>query len=422
MAKKAFGLALASTMLLAACGGGGTEDASGDGHVELTFWLFGTTKYEELAEVYMEENPGIKINIQEGDNTDHHNNLFTALSTGSGAPDLALVEINEIERYRDAQDRFINLYDHGAEELKDNYLDWVWETAENRDGDFLFGLPTDIGPTAMFYRTDVFEEAGLPTDPEEVSATIQTWDDYTEMANTIYEKTGTIVTDSPELVYNALRDQAKEHYFNENEELIVENNAAIREAYDRTVELIENGVVGSLELWTPEWGGAMDTGDYATLLGPAWMIAVIQGNAPNAAGNWSIADMPEGAGNWGGSFVTIPTETDHPEEAYDFVKWLLSPENQLQSFVDAGLFPSAPAVYEEEAFINHTDEYFNGLNTAAVFGKAAQQVESVYKGRNYMLVQEEILTALDNVNSNGADPDAEWDAAMKRINDRLQRG
>ncbi|PAE14366.1 hypothetical protein CHH91_19975, partial [Virgibacillus sp. 7505] len=63
----------------------------------------------------------------------------------------------------------------------------------------------------------------------------------------------------------------------------------------------------------------MDTGDYATLLGPAWMIAVIQGNAPNAAGNWSIADMPEGAGNWGGSFVTIPTETDHPEEAYDFV-------------------------------------------------------------------------------------------------------
>ncbi|MFP7285951.1 extracellular solute-binding protein [Shouchella clausii] len=65
--------------------------------------MFGTTKYEELAEVYMEENPGVKINIQEGDNTDHHNNLFTALSTGSGAPDLALVEINEIERYRDAQ-------------------------------------------------------------------------------------------------------------------------------------------------------------------------------------------------------------------------------------------------------------------------------------------------------------------------------
>lgn len=90
MAKKAFGLALASTLLLAACGGGGTEDASGDDRVELTFWLFGTTKYEELAEVYMEENPGVKINIQEGDNTDHHNNLFTALSTGSGAPDLAL--------------------------------------------------------------------------------------------------------------------------------------------------------------------------------------------------------------------------------------------------------------------------------------------------------------------------------------------
>ncbi|GAF13289.1 hypothetical protein JCM19046_1500 [Bacillus sp. JCM 19046] len=44
-------MALASTMVLAACNGGSSNETGGNGDVELTFWLFGTTKYEELAEV-----------------------------------------------------------------------------------------------------------------------------------------------------------------------------------------------------------------------------------------------------------------------------------------------------------------------------------------------------------------------------------
>jgi len=141
------------SVLLAACSNNGDgESGSSDGKLTLDMWIFGTTGYDELAKVYMEENPDIEINVQTTEMGDHHNNLFTSLSAGSGAPDIAMVEVAEIERYRDAKDRFTNLYDLGAGDLQESYLDWVWDVGQSEDGEFMYGLPTDIGPTAMFYR------------------------------------------------------------------------------------------------------------------------------------------------------------------------------------------------------------------------------------------------------------------------------
>src|SRR5690625_7170554 len=95
--------------------------------------------------------------------------------------------------------------------------------------------------------------------------------------------------------------------------------------------MLQEDLVGKNELWTPEWGSSMAEGSYATLIGaPAWMIANVKENAPDAAGKWSLTTIPEGAGNWGGSFMTIPKESDHPEEAFAFISWLTSPEIQLK--------------------------------------------------------------------------------------------
>lgn len=427
MKKRALMLLLAFVFMFAtACGNQSestneSKDKGSNEKVKLNMWVFGSTGYEKLAEEYMKNNPNVEIKIQSTQFDDHHNALFTALSAGSGAPDIAMIEVNNIERYREAQDRFYNLYDFGAKDIKDKYLDWKWRIGESADGNFLFGLPTDIGPTAMFYRADVFEAAGLPTDPAEVAKLIPDWNAYAEVAATIKEKTGKPIADNIELVYNALRDQAPVQYFNEKEELLIEKEPYIKQAYDYTVSLIQKGYLGSNGLWTPEWGNAMEKGSYATLLAPAWMQGVVKGNAPNSAGKWLITNMPGGAGNWGGSYLTIPKESKHPQEAYDFIQWLVAPEQQLKSFKDMGLFPSAPSVYEAPEFKDYKDEYFGGVNTAQVFAEAAQKVKTVYMGKNYGLVQGEIIKALTNVQKKKADPEKEWEEAIKRIKRQLER-
>ncbi|MFP3490777.1 carbohydrate ABC transporter substrate-binding protein, partial [Staphylococcus sp. SIMBA_130] len=79
-------------------------------------------------------------------------------------------------------------------------------------------------------------------------------------------------------------------------------------------------------------------------------------------------------------------------------------ENQLKSFEESGLFPSAPSVYEMDEFVNNEDEYFGGQNTAATFAEAAKEIPAVYKGPKYVTVNDEVLTALRNVQE-GADPE-----------------
>ncbi|KAB8125863.1 extracellular solute-binding protein [Gracilibacillus oryzae] len=398
---------------------GGDKEASNEA-VELDFWIFGSTGYGELVEEYMKENPNVKININEGEMNDMHNNLFTSISAGSGAPDIAQIEISSIEKFIEAKDRFYNLNDYGASDVAANYLDWKWTQAQTADGSFQIGLPTDVGPTTMFYRVDVMEAAGLPTDREKVAAEIDSWEAYYETAKVIKEKTGKPISDTPKLVFNAIRDQEEQQYFNEDHELIIEDT--VKEAYDFTTKMIEEGLIGQNDLWTPEWGSAMAEGAYATLPGaPGWMVANVKSNAPDTSGLWDIAKIPEGAGNWGGSFLTIPKESEHPEEVFAFISWLTAPEQQLKSFEIAGLFPSTPDVYENEEFLATTDEFFNNAPTAKIFAEAAQSVKTVYMGPNYSIVDTELGTALLNVAVEGSDPQTEWDAALDRIKSQLER-
>ncbi|ARI77833.1 ABC transporter substrate-binding protein [Halobacillus mangrovi] len=418
-------LLLSLSAFLFACSGG-EDSASGEGQkdkeITLDFWVFGATNYEALAKEYEKENPNVKINVKTSELGDHHNSLFTAISAGTGAPDLAMIEVDQLDRYREAQDRFVNLYDLGAEEVQDQYLDWKWNGAENGEGDFLFGLPTDIGPKAMYYHTDVFENASLPTDPDKVSEVISTPDEFKDAAKKVLDETGQPMVDSMEMAFRAHMDALEDSYFNRDGELLIGNGeSGVKEAYDFAVDLDSEGYVGNFEMWTPEWANALNKGGFAVEMAPAWLKGYMTENAPEGKGKWRVTTLPEQfAGNWGGSYVAIPAETEHEKAAYEFSKWLLSPENQLKSFVESGLFPSAPSVYEMEEFKNNSDEYFGGQNTAKYFAEAAKQIPEVYKGPKYVTVNNEILTALRNVQE-GGDPEKEWEAAVKRIEDLMKR-
>lgn len=85
-----------------------------------------------------------------------------------------MVEGAYIAQYRNSS-ALTNLYDFGAEDLKDDFVEFKWNQAISDDGSRMVALPWDLGPTLYYYRTDVFEEVGLPTDPDEVAELMSTW-------------------------------------------------------------------------------------------------------------------------------------------------------------------------------------------------------------------------------------------------------
>ena len=53
-----------------------------------------------------------------------------------------------------------------------------------------------------------------------------------------------------------------------------------------------------------------------------------------------MSTFPGGGGNWGGSYLTVPTQSEHPEEAMALANWLTAPEQQIKAFIAKGTFPS----------------------------------------------------------------------------------
>ncbi len=415
---------MSALLLFAAVGCSGSKESSGgtskDGKVKLTIWLWPGMGIEDQIKEYAAEN-NIEVDIQLAEFGDVHNNLTTALAAGSGAPDISAVEVKGIDKMKGSPEHFHNLLDLGADEVAGDYLDWKWRQSMTPDGKHLLGLPTDIGPQAMAYRIDLFEEAGLPTDREEVAKLIQTWDDYIKVGEQIKAKTGKAMIDSPGGLYSVVEGQGSEKYFDKDGNVIVKDNPQIKKAYELANTLIEKGLASPFNQWSPEWGTGMTNGDFATLLAPAWMMGFMMSNAPDAAGKWDITLLPEGSGNWGGSFMTIPKESKHPEEAYKLIKWLTSPEQQLVTFQKNGNFPSTPGIFDSEDIQNFTSEYFNNAPVGKIYAEAATQVKEIIEGPESIQIEGIIGDAITRVRDGQANKEDSWKTAMEQLDRELSR-
>lgn len=414
------GMAAVSSLVLAGCASSAndsTTDASSDSGTGgtdqkvLQFWAFGDMGLGDLIAEYEELNPDIKINMKVSDFDPHHQGLLTSLD--SAAPDIAAIEVGYSSLFKAVSDKFVDMRDYGAEALADDYLDWRWEHGVDLDGR-IFGIPTDVGPMAIAYRSDLFAEAGLPTDRDEVSALWPTWEDFISVGEQYVDATGNSFLSSTGYVWNAVKNQSDEKFYSKDgSSLVYETNPQIRRAWDLSVAATP--IAANIGDWTADWNAGMNNGAYAVLTAPAWMMGYIQGQAPDLSGAWDVAAMPEGGGNWGGSQLTIPARAQYPDEAAAFITWVLSAENQLALFEKSGQFPSTVAAYESDALLNFESEYFNNAPVGRIYAEGVNLLEPLYEGPKERVIDQEFGSALGRIANGDETPEEAWETAISNI-------
>ncbi|MFB8086132.1 extracellular solute-binding protein [Streptomyces sp. NPDC055992] len=415
-------VAVAGT-LLAACGSGSTGDQAGDGKVTLTVDLFGTFGFKEagLYKEYEKSHPN--ITIKQSDTQEERNYwkaLQTRLAGGGGLADVQGIEVGRIASVAQQQsDKFEDLTQYGADKLKKNFTDAKWGAATSKSGQIM-GLGTDNGPGAICYRTDLLKKAGLPTDREELARKWSTWDGYLDLGQQ-YMKNAPAKTawiDSVRSIYTNVAGQYKERYYDASGELIYDRSPAVKEAWDLSVKAEDEGLSAKLAQWTPPWNQAFAAGSFATLPCPAWMLGYIKGQAGDAGkGKWDIAKMPGVAGNWGGSYLSIPKAAKHKKEAYELIEWLTAPEQQAKLFNKIGNFPSSVPAIAKVA--DTKDPYFSGAPIGKIFGDAAKEAPVQVLGVHDMDIQEQFAAALFEVEKKGTSPDTAWEHAEKGIDNAI---
>nr|WP_090052096.1 ABC transporter substrate-binding protein [Lentzea fradiae] len=400
---------------MTACGSGGSGQ-SADGKTELTIATFNEFGYEELFKEYEAAHPDIKITQRKtGQGQPHHQNLFTKLGAGSGLADIEGVEEGYLSQVMAKSGQFNDLNEIGPKIEDGRWLDWKTQAITTKDGK-LIGYGTDIGPLAMCYRKDLFEQAGLPSDPEGVKTLFATWDSYFAAGDQFIAKVpGVAWFDSAAQVYNAMHNQLETGYYDTSDKLVVDTNPDIKKNWDTVAAAVSKGQSARLVAFSPEWNTGFKLGKFATKTCPSWMLGVVESQAgAENAGKWAVTDaFPNGGGNWGGSYLTVPKQSKNAQKAAELAAWLTQPEQQIKAFKAKGTFPSQVKALDAPELLEQTNAYFGDVKAGELFATQAKKIKAAqYKGPADGQIQETVFSpALQSIEQ-GKNAEEAWTAAV----------
>jgi cellobiose transport system substrate-binding protein len=413
-------LSMGAVLAVAGCakesGGGGNTPQK----VTLIVDVFGSFGYEDLYKQYQQQNPNVTIQERgTGANLgDYTPKLTQYLASGAGAGDVVAIEEGTLVQFKAQADKFEDLKKYGADADKGNFLPWKWDQGSTADGKIL-GLGTDVGGMAMCYRSDLFAKAGLPTAREDVSKLWPTWDAYIATGKTFKSKvTDAGFIDAGTNTFNLILMQMAGNaggytYYDKSNNLVIESNPVVKQAWDKTMEVISAGLSANLQSWTDGWTAGFKNAKFATIACPAWMTGVITGNAGDgASGKWDIAAAPGGGGNWGGSFLAVPSQGKNKAEAAKLARFLTSPQGQIAAFKSKGNLPSSPQALADDAVKNAVNAYFTNAPTGQIYGAGATALKPVYLGPKNQDVRDQVENAIRSVEQGNKAPDAAWTQAV----------
>ena len=341
-------LAVALAAVLAAALAGCADERGGA--VVLEFWAMGAEgeNVRPLLDRFEAEHPGVRVELQKLPWTSAHEKLLTAFA-GRATPDVSqlgntwIAEMAALDALRDLSPSV------AASAVVDpaDYFDGAWDA--NVLGGRVLGVPWYVDTRLLFYRADLFREAGYARMP----ATWAGWREAMGRVQAVQEPGGypillPVNEFEPPLILglntaDLLRDGDRYGNF---------RGPAFRRAFAFYVGLFRDGLA-------PATSGTeisnvyqeFASGRVASLITGPWNVGEFRRRLP-ADVEWATAPLPgpdpgtPGVSVAGGSSLVVFARSEHPAEAWALVEFLSRPEVQVAFNRSTGNLPPRESAWE----------------------------------------------------------------------------
>ncbi|HWU59785.1 MAG TPA: sugar ABC transporter substrate-binding protein [Microbacteriaceae bacterium] len=388
---------VAATALLAGCGTSGSNNASsgsGTTVTKVSFWGW-VPGLEDLVKEWNKKNPGIQVSFHRMTGDDGQK-VEAAVDAGAG-PDLVQLSTHDLPDYV-ISGRVQDITKYVSDD-KSNYTPSSWSAVSF--GGKVYGVPQGIGPAALMYRTDIFEQYGI--------AVPKTWDEYVDAAKKLHAANPNvyIANLSPTEIgqWSQEIQQAKSSWYGVKGDAwtVGVNDKGSQLVAKRWQELLDDKLVTTEQMWTPEYWADVNSGKIASISYAAWFPSLLAENAKATSGKWRVAPLPTNgssryAGDSGGAAVVVLKGAKKPEAAAKFASWLNGSDDTQKTLITVGgLFPStknglaSKALFEKQKFFG--DQVIN-----KVFAEAAKNTPATWTdGPNYGTAQTAITDEFSKV-------------------------
>lgn len=397
--KKRLGMVLASAMLAGSLmGTNALADDSAEA-TKFTWWCISSQAdfYQSRVDAWNEANPDrpIELDIVGMAGSDRQTKLLVALQTGEGAPDFCDVNVTAFGVFFDYDEvPFVELTDL-VEDERDKFIEAKLDIYST-DGK-LYGAPSQLGGTVVYYNTEITEEAGIDID------SIKTWADFEEAGKTVLEKTGkpmTAIETTDMAPFQSMVLQKGSDFLDENGEVIIDNETNVA-VLERLNGWMEEGIAVAM----PGGGNASETfydffnnDGMAALVMPMWYMSRLVEYMPDLAGKISVRPMPADEGDpyttacTGGNGAVITNQCQDPDLAKDFLYFCkMNYDAQVSCYEMLGYAPYRSDAWEDEK-LQVELEYFNNENVFSIVSESLKNANAIH---NSSLVP----TAFDEVSS-----------------------
>ena len=393
-------LVLVGTLILGSATALAAEGSELSGKIVVGGWPVGDKAFEAILAGFNEKYPNIEVELDFQQSGDYNQLLGASLAAGTGAPDVAMIEQLWVGRYKDT-DRFVNLLDapYNAGALKDDFVEYKWNSAVSSDGERLTALVWDIGPASTFYRRDVFESVGLSADPAEVEKLLSTWEGVLEAAEKVY------VPNERWLIPNAFYLFSwffvnRDYYSIQDGELVLNlEKPGVREALEAAITMRKNGWDAQIPMGAraAEFRPAFFGGQLAFSVSGCWFGGSIKSLAPETSGLWGVSRLPGSIpdSNWGGSYVGIPAQSENKELAWAFIEYAMATkEGQNGMFQAVDYFPGYKPAWDDPLY-NEPDAFFADQPVKNLWVDISKAIQPMFSTQMDNATEELVFTAVD---------------------------
>ena len=349
-------LALAALVATAGC-----DDGGGGDEVVLEFWAMGAEgeNVQPLIDRFEAEHPGIRVRVQQQPWTSAHEKLLTAFA-GRSTPDVSQMGntwIPEMEALGALAD-LTPLVEASPEVDASDYFAGAWDT--NVIGGRVRGVPWYVDTRLLFYRTDLFAEAGV----DGIPATWDAWEDAMRRVKAVQPEGGYPIL----LPVNEFEPPL----------ILALNTGDLLRDGDRYGNFRSDGIRHALAFYTglfdeglaPRTAGTeisnlyqeFARGRFASYVTGPWNVGEFKRRLPaSVQDDWATAPLPgpeagtPGVSVAGGSSLVVFERSPHRAEAWALVEFLSRPDVQIEFHALTGDLPPRESAWDASGL--GTDPY-----------------------------------------------------------------
>jgi multiple sugar transport system substrate-binding protein len=352
---------------------------------------------------YQELHPEVEIKMNILGFDDHHAALKKTMQTGLGAGDVNCIDIGFVNNFMEGGG-LVNLDDapYNAKQYKNQMTPYAWMQAQASDG-HNYSMPANVASGTMFYRKDILDRLGVKT-----TDLTKSWDSFIATGKKMKAKDPTIflignAASVAPLYWKVYITDGEYEFFDKNGKKIV-NSPRFVKAFELAKQIHDAQLDAKVTEESAEWVDGLNKGTIAVQFSGAWFENTLREVAPQTAGLWRAADLPNQAyAFWGGSYYAIPKESRKKTDAWEFIKYLTTTkEAQLTALKANGALPVLRAA-QNLPEIKDPLPFLGGQQARVLWIRSANKIRPIEVNKLDPAVSEQVGVVLRRVLEEGVD-------------------